>query len=64
MGLMVTKPEQLYHFTCDHGKRAIGTGPNALLLPHLHPWLHKKLLWLTTEAVPDRVETGLTSTYR
>jgi hypothetical protein len=58
----VIKPDRLYHFTCAHGKRDIGTGPNALLIPHRHPWLNKKLLWLTVVATPDRAETGLTST--
>jgi hypothetical protein len=60
---MSDKPEQLYHFTCAHGRRAIGTGPNALLVPHLHPMLGKKVLWLTVEAAPDRSETGLTATF-
>ena len=52
-------PESLFHFTCAHGKRDIGTF-NALLLPHLHPWLGTKLVWLTTSAEPDRRKTGLT----
>lgn len=37
----------LYHFTCAHGRRKIGTG-NCLLLPHYHPLLGLKVLWLTT----------------
>ena len=49
----------LYHFTCKHGKKDIGTS-NCLLIPHLHPWLGVKVLWLTTESVPDREATGLT----
>jgi len=60
---MSTKPDCLYHFTCGHAKREIGTGPNALLTPHLHPWLHKKLVWLTDCAAADRARTGLTSKY-
>ena len=54
-----TKPEVLYHFTCAHGRKDIGTS-NCLLLPHLHPWLGVKLIWLTSEASPDRRKTGLT----
>ena len=50
---------RLYHFTCAHGRRDIGTG-NCLLLPHLHPWLGVKLVWLTTAADADRELTGLT----
>jgi hypothetical protein len=49
----------LYHFTCAHGRRDIGTS-NCLLLPHLHPWLGVKLLWLTSEASPERTAVGLT----
>lgn len=49
----------LYHFTCAHSRREIGTS-NCLLLPHLHPWLGVKLVWLTDEALPDRSLTGLT----
>lgn len=55
----MTKPEVLYHFTCAHGRKGIGTS-NCLLLPHLHPWLGAKLIWLTSEASPDRRKTGLT----
>jgi hypothetical protein len=53
---------RLFHFTCDHGRRGIGSG-TCLLLPQLHPWLGKKLVWLTTQAYPDRHATGLTSRY-
>jgi hypothetical protein len=53
----------LYHFTCEHGRRDIGTGPNCLLIPNMHPILRTRLLWLTTEAEPVREATGLTSTY-
>jgi hypothetical protein len=56
---MPDKPAVLYHFTCAHGRKDIGTS-NCLLLPNLHPWLGVKLVWLTTEANPDRRKTGLT----
>jgi hypothetical protein len=56
----LTIPDVLYHFTCRHGRKDIGSGSNCLLLPHLHPWIGQKLLWLTTEALPDRDRTGLT----
>jgi hypothetical protein len=49
----------LYHFTCAHGRREIGTS-NCLLLPHYHPLLGCKVLWLTDQSVPDREKTGLT----
>ena len=55
--------DTLYHFTCDHGRRDIGTG-NCLLLPFLHPWIGKKLIWLTSVATPDRQRTGLTMKYQ
>lgn len=50
---------QLYHFTCAHGRRDIGTS-NCLLLPHYHPYLKAKVLWLTNQAKPNREKTGLT----
>ena len=53
----------LYHFTCDHGRKDIGTS-NCLLLPNMHPWLGAKLVWLTTEASPDRRKTGLTMVHQ
>lgn len=52
------KPERLFHFTCaDHGYRAIGK--RGVLRPNWHPFLQANLLWLTTEAAPDRESTGL-----
>ena len=52
-------PERLYHFTCSHSKRKIGTS-NCLLIPQItHPLLGIKVSWLTTEAEPDREKTGL-----
>src|SRR5262245_8800790 len=58
---MSAKPERLYHFTCAHGRRAIGTS-NCLLVPQIkHPTLGCKVTWLTSEAEPDRESTGLTS---
>jgi hypothetical protein len=56
-------PDVLYHFTCAHGRRGIGTS-NCLLLPHFHPLLGCKLLWLTNQASPDRERTGLTMRYQ
>jgi hypothetical protein len=56
-------PETLYHFTCAHGKRDIGTF-NALLVPHLHPWIGTKLVWLTSNPEPDRKATGLTMNHQ
>ena len=56
-------PESLYHFTCAHSKADIGTF-NALLVPHLHPWLGAKLVWLTSSPEPDRRATGLTMSYQ
>ena len=50
----------LYHFTCKHSKRQIGTS-NCLLIPMIrHPLLGCKVTWLTTEAQPDPETTGLT----
>lgn len=55
----MSTPTRLYHFTCSHSKRAIGTS-NCLLIPQIvHPLLGCKVLWLTTEATPDRYATGL-----
>lgn len=49
----------LYHFTCAHGKRDIGTS-NCLLIPqNRHPMLGCKVTWLTTESRADREATGL-----
>jgi len=57
---MSDKPALLYHFTCKHSKSDIGTS-NCLLIPMIrHPLLDCKVLWLTTEATPDRERTGLT----
>jgi len=56
---MSSKPECLYHFTCKHSKRDIGTS-NCLLIPMIrHPFLGCKVLWLTSEAQADREATGL-----
>lgn len=52
-------PERLYHYTCDHGRRDIGSS-NCLLLPHMHVWLGFKLLWLTDLDDPSRESVGLT----
>lgn len=55
----VTKPKVLYHFTCSHSKKLIGTS-NCLLIPQIHhPLLGCKVTWLTTEPEPDRFSTGL-----
>lgn len=52
--------ERLYHFTCAHGQRRIGR-QNCLIIPQIeHPLLRLTVSWFTTEAEPDRVQTGLT----
>ena len=53
----------LFHFTCTHGKKDIGTGSRALLIPHLHPLLGIKVLWLTDLAEPMPYDVGLTQSY-
>ena len=51
--------ERLFHFTCDHGRAAIGV--RGELRPQVeHPLLHVKVVWLTSEPMPDREATGLT----
>ncbi|WP_394360699.1 hypothetical protein [Amycolatopsis sp. SB7-3] len=57
----MSRPKTYYHFTCDHG--AHGIARTGLLLPHKHPLLSKKLVWLTDLAVPDRWGLGLTSNW-
>jgi hypothetical protein len=51
----------LYHFTCDHGRQ--GIGKRGRLQPHINPLLGCKVVWLTTQALPSREQTGLTSRY-
>jgi hypothetical protein len=51
--------ETLWHFTCEHGRRALGKR-GLLRAPMANPWLGVRLIWLTTEAAPDREATGLT----
>jgi hypothetical protein len=53
--------EPLYHFTCAHGYHDIGHSGVCLLRPSPHPFLQQRLLWLTTEAKPDRHASGLGS---
>lgn len=53
----------LYHFTCAHARRDIGTGPRCLLVPHPHPLLGCKVLWLTSLDAPDPDEVGLTQSF-
>jgi hypothetical protein len=48
----------LYHFTCSHGYEGIGS--RGLIRPYPHFLLGVSVLWLTSEAWPDREETGLT----
>ena len=56
--LVAAKPQRLYHFCCQHSRRAIGT--YGLLIPQIeHPLLGCRVVWLTTEAEPDRHATGL-----
>ena len=53
-------PRRLFHFTCDHGREAIGR--RGRLEPQIeHPLLGCSVVWLTTEPNPDREATGLTS---
>ena len=52
----------LWHFTCEHGRRALGKR-GLLIAPVRHPLLGVKVIWLTTEAQPDRERTGLTMAY-
>lgn len=54
----MSEPSRLFHFTCDHGHDALGA--RGELRPIIeHPMLHIKVVWLTTEAMPDREATGL-----
>ena len=52
---------RLFHFTCDHGRAAIGA--RGVLRPYRHAQLGVDLLWLTSTSWPDRQATGLTSRY-
>jgi len=52
----------LYHFTCDHGFNALGE-EGMLCAPVTHPFLGCSVVWLTTQAQPDRESTGLGMTY-
>jgi hypothetical protein len=56
----VTTP--LYHFTCDHGHDALGAC-GMLESPVTHPFLGCRVIWLTSEALPDRETTGLGMNY-
>lgn len=49
---------ELYHYTCDHGRQAIGL--SGMLLPHGLPG-GVQLVWLTDMSTPDRRSLGLTS---
>jgi hypothetical protein len=53
----------LWHFTCEHGRRALGKR-GLLVAPIAHPLLGAKVIWLTTEAAPDRERTGLTMNFQ
>jgi len=61
----------LYHFTCDHGRAALGDigtllpladwNPEAATrIPPARAWM-TGVIWLTSERRPDRVALGLTS---
>lgn len=50
---------RLFHFTCDHGHDAIGKRGELRPMAE-HPFLHVKVVWLTTESSPDPEQTGLT----
>lgn len=54
---------ELWHFTCGHGRRALGKR-GLLVAPIGHPLLGARLIWLTTEAEPDREATGLTMRFQ
>ena len=50
---------RLFHFTCEHGHRAIGA--RGELRPQVaHPMLGCAVVWLTDDPMPDREATGLT----
>lgn len=50
----------LWHFTCEHGRRGIGKR-GLLVAPIGNPLFGgARIIWLTTEAEPDRERTGLT----
>lgn len=51
---------RLYHYTCSHGRDAIGE--MGVLIPNRHPFLKRSFVWLTDMEVPDRDALGLTST--
>lgn len=53
---------RLFHFTCDHGYNAIASRGELRPIAE-HPFLHVKVVWLTTEGQPDRQATGLGMTY-
>ena len=54
----------LYHYTCDHGRRALGDEcvllPAAARIEDTGPWTGE-LVWLTDLAHPHREGLGLTS---
>ena len=50
----------LLHYTCAHVRQRLGR--RAMLRPQRQPHLgDRRLLWLTEQAVPDRLALGLTS---
>ncbi len=53
---------RLWHFTCEHGRKAIGT--RGILRPNVHGFMPGlgAVVWLTTDGAPDRDDVGLTST--
>lgn len=57
---------RLYHYTCSHGRRAIGdigeVLPPVLLRPDLSFPPFGILAWFTDLTIPDRGALGLTST--
>jgi hypothetical protein len=51
---------RFYHYTCDHGRKALGA--RGMLRPQPQPVLGGvRLVWLTDIAKPDREGLGLTS---
>lgn len=50
----------LYHYTCEHGRRGLGT--RGMLRPNPQPVLGgRPLIWLTDQSEPEREALGLTS---
>jgi hypothetical protein len=54
----MTRPDRLYHFTCDHGHHGISR--TGLITPQaINPLTGWAVSWFTTEPSPGREATGL-----